>query len=42
MNKETLATIHGQLDDTAFAEAWERGRAPTVDEAVAFALDALG
>ena len=35
---ETLAMIHAQLDDDAFAEAWEQGRALTLDEAVALAL----
>ena len=38
-NEETLATIHAQLDEAAFAEAWQQGRALTVDEAVAIALD---
>jgi predicted ATPase/class 3 adenylate cyclase len=38
-NEETLATIDAQLDDAAFAEAWEEGRALTTDEAVALALD---
>jgi non-specific serine/threonine protein kinase len=36
---EMLATIHAQLDTATFDEAWERGRALTVDEAVALALD---
>jgi non-specific serine/threonine protein kinase len=36
---EALAAVHAQLDDTAFAEAWEQGRALTIDEAVALALD---
>jgi predicted ATPase len=38
---KTLAAIHTQLDDTAFAEAWERGLTMTADEAVALALDSL-
>ena len=38
-NEETLVTIHAQLDEAAFAEAWQQGRALTVDEAVALALD---
>jgi hypothetical protein len=38
-NAETLSTIRAQLDDAAFAEAWKDGRALTVDEAVALALD---
>jgi predicted ATPase/DNA-binding SARP family transcriptional activator len=39
--RKTLAVIHTQLDDDAFAEAWDQGRALTADEAVALALDAL-
>ena len=39
MNEETLGVIRSQLDDAAFAEAWEEGRALTIDEAVALALD---
>jgi len=38
-NEETLARIGAQLDETAFAEAWERGRTLTADEAVALALE---
>ena len=30
-----------QLDEAAFAEAWEQGQALTADEAVALALDSL-
>ncbi len=37
----TLSTIRGQFDEAAFAEAWERGRTLSVDEAVALALDSL-
>ena len=37
-NEATLARIRGLLDDAAFAEAWEQGRALTLDEAVALAL----
>jgi predicted ATPase/class 3 adenylate cyclase len=40
-NEATLATIRTQLDDGAFAEAWEQGRKLTAGEAVAVALDAL-
>ena len=36
---ETLAALHAHLDDAAFAEAWEEGRALTLDEAVALALE---
>lgn len=40
-NERTLAVIHAQLDDAAFAEAWEAGRALTVDAAVALAHGAI-
>jgi ATP/maltotriose-dependent transcriptional regulator MalT len=40
-NEQTLATIRTQLDEDAVAEARERGRALTVDEAVSFALEAV-
>ncbi len=39
--EELLATIRSQLDSDALAEAWEQGRALTVDQAVALALDAV-
>jgi predicted ATPase/class 3 adenylate cyclase len=38
-NHEMLELLHEQLNEAAFAEAWEQGRALTLDEAVAFALD---
>ena len=41
MNAKTRTTIHAQLGEAAFAEAWEQGRALTPDEAVALALDSL-
>ena len=41
MNEKTLTIIRTQLDEAAFAEAWEQGRTLTADEAVALALDAL-
>lgn len=41
MNDEALATIRAQLDEAAFATAWEQGRRMTADEAVALALAAL-
>jgi hypothetical protein len=41
MNEETLAAIRARLDEGAFVEAWEQGRALTIDEAVALALDSL-
>lgn len=40
-NEETLDAIRGQLDETAFAEAWEQGRKLTPDEAVALAREAF-
>jgi len=39
MNEQTLSTIRARLDESAFAEAWEQGRALTIDEAVALALE---
>ena len=41
MNEETLSAIHARLDEGVFAEAWEQGRALTIDEAVALALESL-
>jgi predicted ATPase/class 3 adenylate cyclase len=41
MNEETLAAARTQLDDAAFAEAWEQGRTLPDEEAVALALDSL-
>jgi non-specific serine/threonine protein kinase len=38
MYEETLASVRAQLDEAAFAEAWEEGRKLTADEAVALAL----
>jgi ATP/maltotriose-dependent transcriptional regulator MalT len=38
-NKSIIASIRTQLDEAAFAEAWEKGRTLTPDEAVALALD---
>lgn len=37
--EEALAVLHTQLDDAAFAEAWEQGRTLIGDEAIALALD---
>jgi predicted ATPase len=42
MNEQTLTTIRGQLEEAAFAEAWEQGGTLTVDEAVALALGEAG
>ena len=38
MNDVTLSDIRAQLEDTAFAEAWEQGRRLPVDEALALAF----
>ena len=40
-NAEMLEVLHEQLDETAFAEAWEQGKQLTLDEAVALALDPI-
>jgi predicted ATPase len=42
MNDGTRELIRARLDDDAYAAATERGRALTVDAAVALALDSLG
>jgi len=41
-DERTLTTIRTQLDDAAFAQAWEQGQALTLDEAVALALASPG
>jgi predicted ATPase len=41
ISRKTLAVIHTQLDDAAFAKAWEQGLTMTADQAVALALDSL-
>jgi predicted ATPase/class 3 adenylate cyclase len=38
-NEKTTAVIRSQLEETAFADEWERGRTLTADEAVAFAFE---
>jgi len=35
MNEQTLSAIRARLDDSALAEAWERGRTLAIDDAVA-------
>ena len=40
-SKKALTAIRPQLDEAAFADAWEQGRTLTADEAVALALDSL-
>lgn len=37
-NERTLARIHAQLDEGAFAQAWDEGTRMTLDEAVALSL----
>jgi len=41
ISRKTLVLIHTQLDDTAFADAWEQGLGMTAEGAVALALDSL-
>ena len=41
ISRNTLTAIHTQLDDAAFAKAWEQGLRMTAEEAVALALDSL-
>jgi hypothetical protein len=40
-NDEAVTRIRKDLDETAFAEAYEQGRVLTADDAVALALDEL-
>ena len=40
-NQLTVALLREQLDDAALSDAWERGRALSIEEAVSLALDAL-
>lgn len=41
IDDEALTAIGTQLEEPAFAEAWEHGRALKADEAVALALDSF-
>ena len=41
MNEEALALVRDRLDEGAFADEWEQGRALTPDAAVALALESL-
>jgi hypothetical protein len=41
MNTQTLSTVRASLDEITFAGAWEKGRALTIAEAVALALESL-
>ena len=38
-NDRALGAVRAQLDDSAFAAAWERGQSLTIDEAVALAVE---
>jgi predicted ATPase len=40
-SEEAIAAVAAALDPTVFADAWSRGRAMTVDEAVSYALDTM-
>ena len=40
-NDKAVTMVRAELDEAAFAEAWERGRMLTLDEAVALALEEL-
>jgi hypothetical protein len=40
-NDEALTLIRLEIDETAFAGAWEHGRTLTADDAVALALEEL-
>jgi hypothetical protein len=42
MVEETLATVRRELDEAAFAEAWQEGGELTADQAVELALAVLG
>ena len=39
LNEETLTTIHKQLDDQTFAEAWAMGRRLSAEQAMALGFD---
>jgi tetratricopeptide (TPR) repeat protein len=41
LDEETMSIIRMQLDEAALAEAWEQGRALTLDEAGTLALESL-
>lgn len=40
-NEKTLASVRAQLADTVLADAWERGRAMTIEQGVELALASL-
>jgi hypothetical protein len=40
-NEDTLARVRSELDEAAFAEAWEQGRRLTADEAAAVAVASI-
>jgi tetratricopeptide (TPR) repeat protein len=37
--ESNVAALHDQLDETAFAATWEEGRAMTLDQVIAYALN---
>jgi len=41
MNEDTLEAIRAQVDNDAFAEAWQKGRGLTIDDAVALAVESV-
>jgi non-specific serine/threonine protein kinase len=41
MNEATLAMIHAALDDASFADAWDRGKKLTADDALALSLSSI-
>jgi hypothetical protein len=41
MNAETLMNARAQIDEATFTQAWERGRALTLEDAAELAFDSL-
>lgn len=41
MNENTLEAIRAHVDEDAFAEAWQKGRGLTIDDALTLALDSV-
>ncbi len=39
--ERNVATVRGQLDETAFAAAWAEGRVMTVEQAITYALEGI-
>jgi hypothetical protein len=42
MNAETLTNVRAQIDDATLSQAWERGRALSLEDAAELALYSLG